>query len=98
VSIREKYFAAMRHQDDAYVPFEFNLCPALFAEFQRRTGRDDYWEYYAFPTHNVEVGYIGEWDKFLEYYPDRTSIEIDPDWGVGHKKEVWPISPRCSTR
>ena len=76
----------MHRLDEAYVPFEFNLCPALLTEFQRRTGRDDYWEYYAFPTRNIEVSYIGERDKFLEYYPDRTSIDIDSDWGVGHKK------------
>jgi len=86
VSIREKYFAAMRRRDDAYVPFEFNLCPALHAEFMRRTGQENYWEYYAFATRNIEVSYAGDLDRFAEYFPDKVGFQIDPDWGVGHKK------------
>jgi uroporphyrinogen decarboxylase len=83
---REKYFSAMRRQSDAYVPFEFNLCPALLNEFEQRTARRDYSEYYAFPTQNLEAGYIGKPDKFLKFFPDKANLEIDPDWGVGHKK------------
>jgi len=86
VSIREMYFAAMHRQSEAYVPFEFNLCPALHAEFMRRTGRDDYWEYYAFATRNIEVSYVGDLDRFARYFPDKVGFQIDPDWGVGHKK------------
>ena len=87
MSIREKYFAAMRRQDDAYVPFEFNLCPALHEEFMRRAGQENYWEYYPFATRNIEVSYVGDLNRFAEYYPDKVGFQIDPDWGVGHKKE-----------
>ena len=86
MTIREKYFASMRRQSGAYVPFELSLCPALFEEFKQRTGKSDYAEYYGFPIRNLKANYVGPQDKFAGYFPDKTNIEIDPDWGVGHKK------------
>jgi len=86
MSLREKYFASMRRQDDTYVPFEFNLCPALLEECRRRTGREDYWDLYGFPTRNLEARYIGRQGKFENYFQEPARLEIDSDWGVGHKR------------
>lgn len=86
MAIRDKFFAAMRRESGAYVPFEFGLCPALQEEFRQRTGKSAYWEHYGFPVRGVSAEYIGERDRFAAYYPDTANIEIDPDWGVGRKR------------
>jgi uroporphyrinogen decarboxylase len=86
LSTRQKYFTAMKRLSASYVPFEFSLCPVLFDEFERRTGKRDYAEYYGFPIRNVGVDYIGRQDKFSRFFRDKTDLVIDPDWGVGHKK------------
>ena len=86
MTIREKYFAAMRRMSASYVPYEFSLCPALYEEFKRRTGKTNYLEEYQFPVFNMSVAYSGRSDKFAAYYADLTGIEVEQDWGVGRKK------------
>jgi uroporphyrinogen decarboxylase len=86
MTVREKYFASMRRLDDRYVPFEFNLCPSLFEEFEGRTGRSDYWEVYKFPTCNLGANYIGPGEKFTSYFPAAAGVDVDPAWGVGYRK------------
>lgn len=85
--IREKFFKAMRREDDHYIPFEFILCPSLAEKFKETIGQVDYAEYYHFPTRTLSVDYIGTYTykKFSLYFPENKEIMID-DWGVGRRK------------
>jgi uroporphyrinogen decarboxylase len=86
MTIRSKYLAAMRRQSEAYVPFSFWLCPSLQEEFKRRTGVSEYWEYYGFPIKGITAEYVGKRGKFAGYHAGSTDVDIDPEWGYGHKK------------
>jgi uroporphyrinogen decarboxylase len=83
--IREKFFKAMRREEDHFIPFEFILCPSLVEQFKQTTGQVDYAEYYHFPTRTLSVEYVGSYEKFTHYFQDNKEIMID-DWGVGRKK------------
>ncbi len=85
MSLRQRFFSAMRRQNDSYIPFEFSLCPALKEEFTRRTGTDDYAGYFNFPTRNISVECIRKGNPFSGYYDDTSEISINY-WGVGHRK------------
>ena len=86
MSIREKFFKAMRREAEGYVPFEFNLSPALVDEFKRGTGAENYQEYFQFPIRGVGPRYIGRTDKFNSYFPPDANLHIDPEWGIGHEQ------------
>lgn len=83
--IREKFFKAMRREDDRFIPFEFILCPSLAEKFKQTINQVDYAEYYHFPTRTLSAEYVGSYKKFSRYFPENQGIMID-DWGVGRKK------------
>lgn len=85
MSKRQKFFNAMRRVDGSFVPFEFSLCPSLRDEFKKRTGQENYAEYYGFITNGTGPEYTGNNDKFLDYHKNLESTWIN-EWGVGHKK------------
>lgn len=86
MTVREKFFNAVRRKDDRFIPFEFGLCPSLHEEFKRRTGKTDYAEYFEFPAINVNVKCTSKPDRFFKYFSKPEEISITPDWGVGNKK------------
>lgn len=81
---REKFYSAMRRLDDSYVPFEFILCPSLKREFKKRTGREDYENFYDLPARILFPDYTGRKDKFYGYFESVEGLEIN-DWGIGFK-------------
>ena len=86
MSIRERFFSAMRRKDSSFIPFEFNLCPSQFKEFKKRTGIEDYAEFYNFPARGFSVECIIKENRFSRYYESMENILVWPDWGVGDKK------------
>jgi len=86
MSIREKFFNAMRRLDDSFVPFEFSLCPSLHQEFKRRTGVSDYAQYFNFPARMCWLESIDRSERYKKYYRDYDQVSYLDDWGVGHKK------------
>lgn len=86
MSIREKFFNAVRRKDDRYIPFEFYLCPSLYEEFVRRTGEKSYEEYFDFPVIGREAACTTKPDKFFKYFTNPRDISITSDWGVGSRK------------
>ncbi len=55
MSIRKRFFRAMRREDDSFVPFEFSLCPSLQEVFQQLYNTEDYAEHYDFPTRSLKL-------------------------------------------
>lgn len=86
MSIREKFFNAMRRIDGSYVPFEFGLCPSLHEEFKRRTDKEDYAEYYGFPVRFVSPVNKVDPGRFSKYHTNSDNLVRVTDWGVGHKQ------------
>ena len=84
MSIRDKFFNAVRRLDDSYIPFEFGLCPSLKEEFKRRTGREDYEEYFDFPCRMVYAEETCDQSRYVPYYDSLENIKIG-EWGVGRK-------------
>ncbi len=83
---REKCLAALRRRSGEYLPFEFELCPALEEEFARRTGSGDYREYYDFPVRRLTARFVGDaGGRYSRYYPDTDNLTVN-DWGVGFRK------------
>lgn len=85
MSIREKFFNSMRRKDGRFIPFEFDLCPSKEEEYKKKTGSDNYMEYFRFPIKWLSSEYVSKEDKFSRYYSSQDDIAID-DWGVGYKK------------
>lgn len=82
MSTRDRFFKAMRRLDSAYIPYEFILCPSLKKAFREKTGREDYEEYYDFPTRILYLDYINTADRYLRFYESSERLNIN-DWGIG---------------
>ncbi len=86
---RDNLLSLLRRQGFQEVPVEFQLCPALVEEYERRVGKGiDYADYFEFPTGNIEglksVNHCIE--QYLPYYSNglNPGTHIDT-WGVAHE-------------
>jgi uroporphyrinogen decarboxylase len=87
---RENVLKALRKEKPEQIPFEFVLCPYHIEEFKRRTGHDNYMEYYGFPIRYIELNPTIEKPDYSVYYqnlpPDAAPIRWNPEWGVMGKE------------
>ena len=83
---RENVFRALRRQEPERVPFEFVLCPSHIEEFKKRTGSEDYLEYYHFPIRYIDINESNKkflTEKYYDHLPENASpILWNPDWGI----------------
>jgi len=83
---RENILCALRRQQPERVGFDFGFSPALLEEFKRRTGREDYQEYYNFPVHFLELHPTRlktDFIRFFDSLPEGTRpVDWNPEWGV----------------
>ncbi len=83
---RENVLRALRRYNPERVPFEFVLCPSHVEEFKKRTGSDDYQEYFGFPIRYVELNPTGQKTDYTIYYdnlPDSCEpLHWNPEWGI----------------
>ncbi len=83
---RENILLGLRRKQPERVGFDFVLSPALLEEFKRRTGREDYQEYYGFPVRSLEINPTRLKTDFSVYYdilPTGTRpLDWNPEWGV----------------
>ena len=83
---RENIFRALRRQQPERVGFDFVFSPALLEEFKRRTGREDYQEYYTFPIRFLELHATRlktDFTRFFDSLPPGTRpLDWNPEWGV----------------
>ena len=87
MSIRDKFFKAMRRESENFVPFEFSLCPSLYEKFVRKTGEKDYVDYFKFPVRSITPEFLGNSERFAKYHKQagEDGFGIDSEWGMGHK-------------
>ena len=83
---RENILLGLRRQQPERVGFDFVLAPALLEEFKRRTGREDYQDYYQFPVRCLEINPTRLRTDFSIYYdslpPGTRPLDWNPEWGV----------------
>ena len=83
---RENILRALRREQPERVGFDFVLSPALHEEFKRRTGHEDYAEYYNFPTRNLELNPTRLQTDYSVYFenlpPGTRPLDWNPEWGV----------------
>ena len=83
---RENILRALRRQQPERVGFDFVFSPALLEEFKRRTGREDYQDYYNFPVRLLELvptRLKTDFTKFFDSLPPGTRpLDWNPEWGV----------------
>ncbi len=83
---RENILRTLRRQPAERVGFDFVLSPALLAEFRRRTGREDYQEFYRFPVRCIEVDPTRLTTDYTVYFddlpPGARPLDWNPEWGI----------------
>ena len=83
---RENVLRALRRDNPVRVPFEFVLCPSHIEGFKKRTGAEDYLDYYGFPIRYVELNDTKLRTDFSGYYDnlpaDAEPLNWNPEWGI----------------
>jgi len=83
---RENMLRALKRDNPRQVPFEFTLCPALLEEFKKRTGRQDYENYYGFPFRYINLNKTRQKIDYSIYYDNlpgnAAPLHWNPEWGV----------------
>lgn len=83
---RENILMGLRRHQPEHVGFDFVLSPALLEEFKRRTGREDYQEYFKFPVRCLDINPTRLKTDFSKYYsvlpPGTRPLDWNPEWGV----------------
>lgn len=83
---RKNVLRALRRDNPERVPFEFVLCPSYIEEFKRKTGSQDYLEYFGFPIRYVALNKTKKKTDFSKYYdslpPNAEPLNWNPEWGV----------------
>jgi uroporphyrinogen decarboxylase len=84
MTLREKYFKAVRREDGSYIPYSFSLCESLHEQFTEKTGSDDYASYYQFPMRFAGVPHLVEESRFTPYLDSNDLASVN-EWGVGSR-------------
>lgn len=82
---RENLLAALRRQNPEYVPFYFDLCPSLKDEFKKRTGAEDFEEYYGFCCRTFTYTPTENQNDYSEYFGRLKPGTTIDEWGVGYE-------------
>ena len=83
---RDNILRALRRQQPEKVGFDFVFSPALLEEFERRTERTDYAEFYDFPIRTIELDptrLTTDYTVFFDSLPPGTRpLDWNPEWGI----------------
>lgn len=83
-SRREDFFRSVHLEPPAKTPFYFTLCDSLIAEFQKRTGKRDYFDYFDMPFRAVSVEPTCNPPDYSMYFEDLQPVDEISEWGVGY--------------
>lgn len=83
---RERVLAVVNRKVPDKIPkdLSWGLCPALEAEFRKRTGCDDYFEYFGLDIRFLDFAQTEVKRDFSEYYAGRDQepgFSVN-EWGV----------------
>ena len=83
-SRREDFFRSIDLQPPAKTPFYFTLCDSLIAEFESRTGKRDYFDYFDMPFRAASVEPTRNPPDYSMYFEDLQPVDEISEWGVGY--------------
>jgi uroporphyrinogen decarboxylase len=81
---RENLIRALKRQNPEYVPYCFDLCRSLVETFKKKTGAEDYLEYFDLPTRGVDILASKHIVDYSRYFPDLPDGAYIDEWGIGH--------------
>lgn len=84
VEPRQRVLRALQHKRPDITPFHFELTPALYEEFRRRTGGESVDEFYDFDIRHVGITGTKLKTDFSAYLPGLPETASVDEWGVGH--------------
>lgn len=82
---KENLLAAMRRENPQRVPIYFTLCPALTEEFKKRTGADNYEEYYNFDVRTFGIAPTQHPNDYSQYFQNLKPGTTIDEWGIGYE-------------
>lgn len=82
---RENLLAALRREKPERVPIYFTLCPSLRDEFKRRTGSDNYEEYYGFDVRTFGHKPTKHKNDYSQYFGELKPGTTIDEWGFGNE-------------
>jgi uroporphyrinogen decarboxylase len=83
-SRREDFFRSVRLERPAKTPFYFTLCDSLIAEFEKRTGKRDYFDYFDMPFRPVSLQPSRNIPDYSRYFENLQPVDETNEWGVGY--------------
>lgn len=85
---RENVISLYRRKGFERVPVEFDLCPSLVDEFEKRYGSKDYQDHFGIACRKIDDVRLNDTstDKYLKYYSPALKPGSHVDWyGVAHE-------------
>lgn len=79
---RENIIRAIRRQKPEHIPFGLSLCESLNRLFKRKTGADDYFDYYRIPYRYISLLPSEKMPDFGKYYGTLPKGAYIDEWGV----------------
>ena len=83
-SRREDFFRSVRLERPARTPFYFTLCDSLIEEFERRSGKRNYFDYFGMPFRAVSMEPTRNPPDYSPYFEDLQPVDEINEWGVGY--------------
>ncbi len=83
MSPRERVLTALRRERPDRVPKHFDLSPGLIDEFRRRTGEEDYAEYFRLEPRWAGISGTCQPRDFSSYLGEVPNVDHHDEWGVG---------------
>jgi uroporphyrinogen decarboxylase len=83
-SRREAFFRSVRLERPAKTPFYFTLCDSLIEEFERRNGKQDYFDFFDMPFRAVSLEPTRNPPDYSRYFENLPPVDEINEWGVGY--------------
>jgi uroporphyrinogen decarboxylase len=81
---RGDFFRSIRLERPDKTPFYFTLCDSLIAEFEKRFGKHDYFDYFDMPFRAVSLKPSQNLPDYSQYFEDLQPVDEINEWGVGY--------------
>ena len=83
-SRREDFFRSVHLERPAKTPFYFTLCDSLIEEFERRHGKQNYFDFFDMPFRALSLKPTRNPPDYSRYFEDLQVVDEINEWGVGY--------------
>ena len=83
-SRRDDFFRSVLLKRPAKTPFYFTLCDSLIEEFERRNGKQSYFDFFDMPFRAASLEPTRNPPDYSRYFEDLQPVDEINEWGVGY--------------